>query len=179
MMRTSLILLIIIIGGPIYVRLQAQNNTYVRPTEGSDSTKKEPDFGKRPIANDGPIVVAVANPETERKREAKRPGNTAAPSRSDPDFQPASDEPSVGDAITRFNRGPKRILRIIQFPDNTSLFVYDTEKIGNGYKYTVLRVDEPLTPKSLREQIKKYREKTFIGVHRLDDSSYLMVFYGR
>lgn len=72
----------------------------------------------------------------------------------------------------------KRLFRIIADADKASLFMFENVKAGTKFDYTVILVNESLDPKSLIARINQYINKTFIGIHRLSNNSYLMVFYG-
>jgi len=72
----------------------------------------------------------------------------------------------------------KRLFRVIPGADKASLFVFEKVKAGTNFDYTVILVNEAPDPKSLLLRINQYIKKTFIGIHRLSNNSYLMVFYG-
>lgn len=71
----------------------------------------------------------------------------------------------------------KRLTRIIYVSDKTSLFILETVKATTAFEYTVTPVKESLDLESLQKRINQNSKKTFVGIHRISDNSYLMVFY--
>lgn len=72
----------------------------------------------------------------------------------------------------------KRLFRIIPGADMVSLFVFENVKASTKFDYTVILVNESLDSTNLLTRINQHSKKTFVGVHRLNSNSYLMVFYG-
>jgi hypothetical protein len=73
----------------------------------------------------------------------------------------------------------KRLSSIVQVSDKNSLFVFERMKPSTTFSYTVLLASETLEPNNLLTRINQNTGKTFIGVHRLGESSYLFVAYGK
>jgi hypothetical protein len=72
----------------------------------------------------------------------------------------------------------KRLFRIIPGADMASLFVFENVKASTRFDYTVILVNGPLDSANLLTRINQHSKKTFVGIHRLNSNSYLMVFYG-
>jgi len=74
----------------------------------------------------------------------------------------------------------KRLQGVIPVQYKTSLFVLESSESGVVYPDLVQRVSKPLRGNDLVEQITSHVDKTFVGLHRVDDNSYFMVWrYGR
>lgn len=74
----------------------------------------------------------------------------------------------------------KRLRGIVSIKHKTSLFLVESSDIGTIGPDLVYRVNQPLRSDDLLAQFKLHPDKTFLGIHRLDDKSYLMVWrYGR
>jgi hypothetical protein len=72
----------------------------------------------------------------------------------------------------------QRLSNIIYVKDKTSLFIMEPLKKGVDLKYTVTPpINEALDPYNVLLRIKQNSGKTFIGIHRISDNSYLMVFH--
>jgi hypothetical protein len=71
----------------------------------------------------------------------------------------------------------KRLRGIIPLEYRKSLFLLAEDKAT--IPDFVQRVDGRLLSEELVTRIKSNPDKTFVGVHRLTDNSYLMVFYGK
>ena len=72
----------------------------------------------------------------------------------------------------------KRLFRIIPGADMASLFVFENVKATTKFDYTVILVNEQLDSTHLLTRINQHSKKTFVGIHKLNSNSYLMVFYG-
>lgn len=72
----------------------------------------------------------------------------------------------------------KKVLhRIVQLADKTSIFVFQQNRTRKKVEYQVNLVDVRLSSSDLLARINQERNKTFVGVHRIADSSSLVVFY--
>ena len=79
--------------------------------------------------------------------------------------------------LTLMKRERKRVVKILYVRDQTSLFILETVKAGKNFEYTVMPVNESLDADHLSTRISQNSRKTFVGIHRISDNSYLMVFY--
>jgi hypothetical protein len=74
----------------------------------------------------------------------------------------------------------KRLRGIIPVSDKESLFLFVPFEAKAATPYLVQRVDGQLGSTKLMSYIKLHSDKTFVGVHRLGNNSYVMVFdYGK
>ena len=73
----------------------------------------------------------------------------------------------------------KRLARIIPVKDGKSIFILEPIKESISFNYTVLPIGESPDENGLLNRIRLNSDKTFLGIHRLGPTSYLMVFYGR
>lgn len=74
----------------------------------------------------------------------------------------------------------KRLRAIIPVEYQTSLFLIESSGTGAVTPDLVQRVNRPLLGEEVLAHLNLHKDKTFVGLHRLDSNSYLMVFrYGR
>lgn len=74
----------------------------------------------------------------------------------------------------------KRLRGIIPVSDKKSLFLFLPFEGKTTIPYLVQRVDGELSSEKLMTYIKLHSDKSFVGVHRLGNNSYVMVFdYGK
>ncbi|MEW6210628.1 MAG: group 1 truncated hemoglobin [Acidobacteriota bacterium] len=70
----------------------------------------------------------------------------------------------------------KQCLYVVPLRPKTSLFVLTKIKPGIKSAYTVIQVDSELNDESFSSSVKSHPGKTFIGVHRINETAYLVVF---
>jgi hypothetical protein len=73
----------------------------------------------------------------------------------------------------------KLLFRIVPVKDGASIFIFEQTKAKNKIRYQINLVNTPLNGDELLARIEQDRDKTFVGVHRLGETSHLLVFYGK
>jgi|GEM_PF-2654924 len=81
--------------------------------------------------------------------------------------------------LTEGKNEKKLLMAIIPVSDQTSLFVLQRSLVKLKADYSAFLVDQPPDAVEVTARINQYPSKTFIGIHRLSSTSYLMVFYGK
>jgi len=68
---------------------------------------------------------------------------------------------------------------VVPIEDGTSLFVYESADPESATVHLVLPVNQAPDPAGLKDRIELHQGKQFVGLHRLSEKSYLMVFRHR
>jgi hypothetical protein len=68
------------------------------------------------------------------------------------------------------------LIGIVPAASEAGLYVFAKTPEAHAIHYTAVMVAAPLGKETLRSRIEQLRDKTFVGVHRFDENSYVMVF---
>lgn len=65
---------------------------------------------------------------------------------------------------------------VIPVANEQSLYVFEATPATRAWRYSILTVMEPLSPATLQKSLDAHPGQRFLGIHRIDDSSFLAVF---
>lgn len=136
------------------------------------------------FAGGGPVPEGEPEPESEPESHPDR--QPERPSEPEPGSTEVSQPPSVVEKAFENDIELQRWLNeqaekkqslqaIIPVGGKTSLFVFTTVPENRSIAYLVLGVSEPLSSARLQARL-ELQGKKFLGVHFIDNNSYLMVF---
>jgi len=146
------------------------------------SSERTSGTGKTPPAPSPPDEQReTKSPPTESRRTEA--AVTKSPSTPQREPQPQVSEQSFDNDIDLIKwldeskKDRKRLRTIIPVGDTTSVFVFESVKSGTRFYYSASLITQSLDARELSIRLDQNKRKTFIGVHRISPTSYLMVFY--